>query len=248
MMSVTSAKNDRSTRSGVRMLALGACVLLGACKHASEPVTTSAVPNDYRLRHPIVVQEADRTVEVFVGSSRGGLSGPQRAEISAVAQAWLREGTGTIIIDQPADTPNAHAARDTTREILAMLAASGIPSRGVKVRDYKPISEKQLATVRVIYPRIIADAGPCGVWPEDLGPSIKNKSYIENRQWHNFGCASQRNLAAMVDNPADLVQPRAETPAYTARRSIAFDKYRKGTTTATTYPESDKAKLSDVGK
>jgi len=52
----------------------------------------------------------------------------------------------------------------------------------------------------------------------------------------------------MVDNPSDLVQPRPETPAYTTRRGIAFDKYRNGTTTTHTYPEADKAKLSDTGK
>jgi pilus assembly protein CpaD len=52
----------------------------------------------------------------------------------------------------------------------------------------------------------------------------------------------------MVDNPADLEQPRPESPAYTPRRSIAFDKYRKGVPTTTTYPEIDKAKLSDTGK
>jgi pilus assembly protein CpaD len=52
----------------------------------------------------------------------------------------------------------------------------------------------------------------------------------------------------MIDNPSDLVQPRAETPAYTMRRNAAFEKYRKGTTTTTTYPEADKAKLSDTGK
>jgi pilus assembly protein CpaD len=62
-----------------------------------------------------------------------------------------------------------------------------------------------------------------------------------------LGCASQRNLAAMVDNPADLVQPRAETPPYTARRSIVLDRYRQGQGTATTYPDS-KATISDVGK
>ena len=56
------------------------------------------------------------------------------------------------------------------------------------------------------------------------------------------------DLAAMVDNPADLVQPRSETPAYTSRRSAGFDKYRKGNSTATIYPESDNAKLSSTGK
>ena len=70
-------------------------------------------------------------------------------------------------------------------------------------------------TIRLNYPKISAVAGPCGLWPEDLGPSIKNKSYFENKSYYNFGCAYQRNMAAMVDNPADLVQPRPETPAYT---------------------------------
>ena len=55
-------------------------------------------------------------------------------------------------------------------------------------------------------------------------------------------------MAAMVDNPSDLVQPRSETPAYTTRRTEGFEKYRKGTTTTTLYPEADKAKLSDTGK
>ena len=52
----------------------------------------------------------------------------------------------------------------------------------------------------------------------------------------------------MIDNPSDLVQPRAETPAYTPRRATAFEKYRKGISTATTYPEADRAKLSETGR
>jgi len=32
------------------------------------------------------------------------------------------------------------------------------------------------------------------------------------------------------------------------RRTEGFEKYRKGTATATEYPESEKAKLSDAGK
>jgi pilus assembly protein CpaD len=52
----------------------------------------------------------------------------------------------------------------------------------------------------------------------------------------------------MVDNPSDLVQPRPETPPYTERRDVAFEKYRRGTTTTTSYPEADVAKLSNVGK
>jgi len=51
----------------------------------------------------------------------------------------------------------------------------------------------------------------------------------------------------MVDNPADLVQPRGDTAAYAARRSVVLDKYRKGDSTATTYPNENKGKISNVG-
>jgi len=94
---------------------------------------------------------------------------------------------------------------------------------------------------------LAAQAGPCGQWPGDLGPST-GSDYIQNRPYWNLGCASQRNLAAMVDNPADLVQPRGESPAYTARRSIAIDKYRKGENPSGTYTGYETGKISDIGK
>ena len=91
--------------------------------------------------------------------------------------------------------------------------AGGVPSRGITLHHYHPDDPRMLPTIRLSYPKISAVAGPCGLWPEDLGPSILNNGYNENRQYYNFGCAYQRNMAAMIDNPADLVQPRRETPA-----------------------------------
>jgi pilus assembly protein CpaD len=227
---------------------VGAAVALGACTHNEEVATTASVPEDYRLRHPIAIQEAERSVVIFVGRARGGLSAEQRADVMGLAQTWLHEGTGAIGADVPVDTANARAAADSFREVRALLAASGVPPRGIVVRHYRPDDPRQMATIRLNYPKMLAVAGPCGLWPEDLGPSIKNKSYFDNKDYYNYGCAYQRNMAAMVDNPSDLVQPRSETPAYTTRRSEAFEKYRKGSTTTTTYPEAERAKLSDTGK
>jgi pilus assembly protein CpaD len=227
---------------------VGLSVALGACTNTTGEVVTASVPNDYRLRHPIAIQEADRSVVIFVGHARGGLSPSQRADVMGLAQTWVREGTGAIVADVPVDTPNARAAANSFREVRALLAAGGVPSRGITLRHYHPDDPRTLATIRLSYPRIAAVAGPCGLWPEDLGPSTLNNSYNENKPYYNFGCANQRNLAAMIDNPSDLVQPRPETPAYTARRTAAFEKYRKGESTTTTYPEADRAKLSDTGK
>jgi len=226
----------------------GLSAALGACTYTGAEVVTASVPNDYRQRHPIAVQEANSSIVVFVGHARGGLSASQRADIAGLARTWVREGTGAIVADVPVDTPNARAAASAFAEIRAVLVAGGVPSRGVKLHRYRPDDPREFATIRLSYPKISAVAGPCGLWPEDLGPSVLNNGYSENRPYHNFGCATQRNLAAMIDNPADLEQPRSETAAYTARRNAAFEKYRKGEPTTTSYPEAEKAKLSETGK
>jgi pilus assembly protein CpaD len=238
---------DRKRTFRIAGALAGLAVVLGACTHTDE-MTTASVPDDYRLRHPIAIQETERAVVIFVGHARGGLSATQRADVMGLAQIWLQEGTGAITADMPVGTPNAHAAADSLHEIQALLSAAGVPPRGIVVRNYHPADPRQMATIRLNYPKISAVVGPCGLWPEDLGPSIKDKSYLENKPYYNFGCAYQRDMAAMIDNPSDLVQPRPETPAYTIRRSEAFEKYRRGTTTTTTYPEADRAKLSDTGK
>jgi pilus assembly protein CpaD len=246
MTTITPVDRNRILRIAGALM--GLAVVLGACTHTGDQVTTASIPEDYRLRHPIAVQEANQSVVLFVGRARGGLSAEQRADVMGLAQTWQHEATGAITVDVPIDTPNAAAAADAFREVQSLLTAAGVPPRGIIAHRYHPSDPRQLATLRLNYPRISATAGPCGLWPEDLGPSIHDKTYTENTSWYNLGCANQRNMAAMIDNPADLVQPRRETPAYTARRTEAFEKYRKGTTTTTVYPEADKAKLSDTGK
>jgi pilus assembly protein CpaD len=243
----TQTPLDRNRALRVTGALVGLAVALGACTHTDDAVQAS-IPEDYRLRHPIAIEEANRSIVIFVGHARGGLSAPQRADVMGLAQTWLHEATGAIVADVPVDTPNARAAADSSREIQALLVSAGVPPRGIIVHRYRPEDPRQLPAIRLSYSKIAAVAGPCGLWPEDLGPSIKNKGYYENKSYYNFGCAYQRNMAAMIDNPPDLVQPRPETPAYEPRRAEAFEKYRKGTTTTTSYPEAEKAKLSDTGK
>ena len=244
---------ERTTVDRHRALALlgalaGLSVALGGCNYTSGEVVTASVPDDYRLRHPIAVEETNHSIVIFVGHARGGLSASHRADVMGLARTWVREGTGAIVADVPVDTANARAAASAFHEIQAVLAAGGVPAHGITLHHYHPDDPQTLPTIRLSYPKISAVAGPCGLWPADIGPSVLDPGYNQNKQYYNFGCANQRNLAAMIDNPADLEQPRSETPAYTARRSEAFEKYRKGEPTTTNYPEADKAKLSDTGK
>ena len=240
----TNAKRRGAT--ALRALAVvGLATSLAGC-YTQRIAQQPPYPNDYHERHPISLKEGERTIEIFVGRNRGGLTPSQRADVLSFAQLWRREATSGIIVDVPRGRLSDRAAGESLREVQSIFAASGVPRNAIYVRAYEPAG-LTLASIKINYAKIVATAGPCGLWPHDLGTSL-DATDTENRPYWNLGCANQRNLAAMVDNPADLVQPRGETPAYSPRRSVAIDKYRKGENPSGTYDDYDKAKIGAVGK
>lgn len=238
---------------GAVLRIVGVAVVAGSlsgCYAATTPYVpqdTAGYPNDYRKRHKITLRDGSHSMEVFIGQSRGSLTPTQRAEVLAFAQVWKDEATGGVVIDVPTGTANQFAASQAVREINSIFAASGVPMQSVAVRPYTPENPKEFPTLRLKYSKIVAEAGPCGLWPQDLGPSF-DPFYNENRNYWNLGCSNQRNLAAMVANPADLVQPRGEGEVWRSRRTTVFENYRRGDVTSTTYANPNRGYLSDIGQ
>jgi len=233
---------------GRLMLKVAGIVLIGSVLGGCMlPNDTVGYPNDYRKRHQIALRDGSRTVEVFIGQSRGSLTPTQRAEVLSFAKVWKSEATGGIVIDVPSGTQNQYAASQAMREIKSIFAASGVPMQSVAVHPYTPDNPEKFPTLKLRYSTIVAEAGPCGLWPADLGPTL-TAAYNDNLNYWNLGCSNQRNLAAMVANPADLVQPRAEAPTWTSRRTMVLEKYRQGQSPETNYPNQNAGKVSDVAK
>ena len=143
-------------------------VTLAGCYQTE--VAQKEYPTDYRQRHPIVLREGAQNVDILLGRNRGGLTPSQRADVVSFAQAWRKEAGSGIIIEVPKGGPTDHAASDATREIRSIFAAVGVPSNAIYVRSYRP-PKTSLASIRLNYTKLIAEAGPCGEWPKDLGPS-----------------------------------------------------------------------------
>jgi pilus assembly protein CpaD len=228
------------------VFAAGCALFVCACTTDQQVAAVPEAPVDYRMRHPITIKESDRTLELFIGSNRGYLTPTQRAQVLGFAENWHDEATGGVVIELPMGSTNERAAAAAMPEIRSILAATGVPPNGIVVRRY-PAPGHNIATVRIDYPKVTAQAGPCGLWPEDIGPSL-NYDYFANQPFWNLGCASQRNLAAMVEDPADLVEPRAETQAYTPRRGYVIDKYRQGQATATQYEGQNSGHITNLGQ
>jgi pilus assembly protein CpaD len=247
MTAFLTAVAKRRSRAALRVLAVVSLTTALAGCYERQRVTEVPYPVDYRQRHPITLKEREHTVEVFVGRNRGGLTPSQRADVLSFAQVWQREATSGIIVDVPHGRLIDRASAESMREVQSILLSSGVPRNAIYMRPYRA-ADPTLASIKLNYAKVAATAGPCGLWPKDLGVSW-DENYLENRPYWNLGCASQRNLAAMVANPADLVQPRGETPPYAPRRSVVIDHYRKGDVFPGNYPgDYDKNKVSDLGK
>jgi pilus assembly protein CpaD len=82
--------------------------------------------------------------------------------------------------------------------------------------------------VRLTFVGLKATVGSqCGQWPSDLASGSTMQGW-ENRQWWNFGCATQSTLAAQIDDPRDLVAPRAESASDVQLRTRAIGDLRQG--------------------
>ena len=158
----------RGAHTALRLLALGglAVTLAGCYQHT---MAQDDYPWDVRQRHPITLKQGHQTVEVFLGRYRGGLTPSQRADVLSFAQGWRHDATSSIVIDVPTDRATARAAADSLRQIYSIFAASGVPRNAVHMRRYRPASAT-LASIKLSYAKLVADAGPCGRWPKDLGP------------------------------------------------------------------------------
>ncbi|MGB6536209.1 MAG: CpaD family pilus assembly protein [Xanthobacteraceae bacterium] len=249
MHNVRTASAGRRTGSRLALrvaFAAGCAAMVCGCNTDQQITGAPTVPADYRLRHPITITEKNRTFQMFIGARRDSLTGSQRGELLAFAQSWRHDATGGVTIALPVGSSNTRSSAAALGEIESILAATGVPRRSMAVRNYR-VSADTLATVRVSYPRIAAQAGPCGLWPEDIGPTF-DRDYFENQPSWNFGCATQRNLAAMVADPTDLVQPRVEAPAYTMRRTTVLEKYRAGNATSSLENSGSSAgRITDIG-
>lgn len=209
-------------------LLLGAVAALSGCGSMKDQTTTSAIPDDYRTRHPIMLSEVEHTLDVPVASGDHRLTIGVQDSIAGFAADYLAASTGTIQILMPHGSPNSGAASAMRKQIRQVLTTRGVPANKIIETSYQADANSNAAPVRLSYVAITAMTNPCGEWPEDLQDNT-----FSNKNYHNFGCATQSNLAAQIANPMDLVTPRDMAPIDATRRSQVIGLYRRGSDTST---------------
>ena len=230
-MTITSRIRPALNKLPVKMVpatvAVAIAVVLSGCSYdeiaRKEPNFDLIEPSQ---RHPIMVSQQPTRLSVNVPRGSSGLSPKERADILDFVQHFHASDAGDsrLVILAPSGSGNEIAAMQAVQQIRAMLADYGFSDSLISVEAYQA-DKRAEAPVKVSYMRYVAEGPECGHWTE-------NVAYTPNNlPMPNLGCASQKNLAAMIANPADLIAPRTMTPHSGERRDVVWDKYQKGDTT-----------------
>ena len=228
--------------------ALGA--LAAGCN--SQPVATTGAIEiaDYRVRHPIVLTDGTRSLDVFP-TGVGHLDPRQTADVDAFMLEFRRYGRGTLLMEVPRGGPPAQAASaERTAAALTRLAAQDrVSPREIAVAPYVVTAPSLAAPVRLSFQRMqakVSDA--CGLWPQETGTSNFAYDYSNRPMW-NLGCATQTAVAAQVADPVDLVRGRPEGRIDTVKRVRDIGQLRDGKDPSTTWRQDGQTDVkSQVGR
>ncbi len=226
------------------LLPVGIAATLCGCADADRMSGSSMVMDDYRVRHPIVLAEQERHLDIFPSPEIRGLDPRSAAQVAEFGTLYRDTGKGPINVFIPA-LRRGGPPPATIAEIRRELAAGGAAAP-LEISTYPVINRDLASPVRLSFVGLQAKvADPCGQWPADLGSGSSVQGW-ENKQYWNYGCSYQSMLAEQVADPRDLAGPRAEDPTDTQMRSRAISEIRKGTDPSTDW-KTKNTSISTVG-
>jgi pilus assembly protein CpaD len=196
---------------------------------------------DVEERHPIVVEPDSASMSVPVSNQAPGLAPQSERDVRAFLAVYKARGHGPITIARPVGSGNDKMARRVSEDILRLTAELGVDPVDVMPQTYTVSAGAPSSPVLLSFTRFVASVGPCGDWSHNYASTLRNT------EMPNFGCATQNNIAAMMDDPHDLIAPRGMTASDAERRAVVIGKYRKGESTITERKEDEKTEISKVG-
>ncbi len=208
--------------SSIRALLLATALLsLAACARPTYEKAAGLGINPLE-QHPL--RTIDSPEAILLSQREGGLSANQTDALRGVYAGWRERGHGRILIEAPSGAgPAAAATAYGARDALEYL---GAPQGAIELVGYRVDGSPNAAPVRVSFLTEVADVAQCGRSWTDMTKTASNQPTP------NFGCSVNANLAAMIDNPADINRPRGIDPVDAGRRQEVIDRYRQGQATS----------------
>ena len=215
----------------LRTASVAAVLLAGSC--AAPFNDGEGLMNDPAVNHPITVEPHFASIKVSFSAPQAGLLPDDAARLDGFVADYLSRGSGSISVSAPSG-PYSVAALDYFGERLFSM---GVQRSRILVGTHEGDGRVEIGFISYN-----AHADECGDWSKNLGDTASNRAAA------NFGCAVQKNIAAQVADPRDIIEMRPTDPSDAARRATVLQKYEKGEVTAAEKNKAQSGAVSDVNK
>lgn len=214
---------------------LALATTLSACAHKA-PVLDGRSAAGQAEQHIINVEEGDERLELNVASLAPDES--QSAQIDAFGRLYRSIGHGPLVVKAPSASA---MAKGFAAQVRAQLVEGGVTFAALSNAAY---DGSEADPVVISFTRYLATAPACApVSDYDLAARPNNNAY------EGFGCSDRSNLAAMIADPADLLEPRSgeNIGRDGARREVVFDKFRRGEPSHANRSTSEQVGVQELG-
>ena len=207
----------------MKNLILTACVVsIGLGLSACATPGPSHAPS--HLRHPINVAESIERLELYTRPNGLELSARDKLAVAQFLDGYARSGDGALYINRPANAVFGLGTQQAEATIRGLMAQGGLNPNSIQTGQYASRAGTP-APVVISYRTLRAIPADC----RELGSLTDTFS---NQTHENFGCWQSANLAAMVTDPRQLLEPYALGQPNAQRRQVIYDQYIQGEITA----------------
>lgn len=199
-----------------RLLATALCLAWGSIGLAGCEANMSDY--EYGEQHPVKVET--RTALLILDPGPGGrVQNMDLPAITEFSSDFGKKAAGGITVRIGAANANDPLAQAFAGDVMQILASRGVPAAAVQLTYATDPQSAKYGRAVMEYPIYVALADECGTWKD------RPEFTPLNENTYNFGCAMQRNIAAMVVNPRDLEDAAASTGRLAARADNIVGKY-----------------------
>jgi len=190
--------------------------------------TPSASSGPSVFKNKIQVAESIERLELYTRPEGLELSARDQLAVNQFLQSYRQRGSGPIYLNIPSNTSSGLGVQQAQALISQNLSGLGFGSSAMQTGQYQ-VSHNSPAPVVVSYRTLKAVPNDCRQIG-DITDTYANQTY------DNFGCFHTANIAAMISDPRQLLEPYDMTIPDSQRRQIVYDKYIRGENTASELP------------
>jgi len=197
---------------------LVATLTLSACASPSRTLKPT------HLRNAVQVAESIERLELYTRPNGMELSARDKLAVAQFLDGYAHSGDGPLYINRPASALSGIGTQQAEAVVRGLMAQGGLNPTALQTGQYN--SRPGAPAPVVVSYRTLRTL------PQDCRSMGNLANTYSNQPHSKFGCFHSANLAEMVTDPRQLLEPYASGQPNAQRRQVIYDKYIEGQITA----------------